>query len=116
MPRKPCEPPYHVPISLVLRYDPVDCERATTDESTLEARRNKITAELSSVAEYKVHGWFKNKPGDAGCGDTYYLPIDELREQLSREAVQAALSSFREAAQAADTAALDAYDERTDDV
>ena len=99
---------------LALRYDPVDCERASTDETTLEARRNTVTEPLSSVVQYKVHGWFKNKPEDAGWGDTFYLTMDELCDQLPRQAVQTALTSYRETAEAADMDALDAYDAHDD--
>ena len=65
---------------VVRRYDAADCEKATTDETVLEARRNKVSVPLATAVQYKVHGWFKNKPADAGWGDTYFLSMQELSE------------------------------------
>ena len=35
--------------------------------------------DMSSVIEYKLHGWYKNNEDDAGYAETFWVPIHRLR-------------------------------------
>ena len=35
--------------------------------------------DVSSVIEYKLHGWYKNNEDDAGYAETFWVPIHRLR-------------------------------------
>mmetsp|Transcript_45277 Transcript_45277/g.125549 ORF Transcript_45277/g.125549 Transcript_45277/m.125549 type:complete len:156 (-) Transcript_45277:94-561(-) len=61
-----------------VRLTAVDCERASSDEATLEARRSDRPED--AVAEFQVHGMFKMAADGRPFPDTYYLTIRELSE------------------------------------
>ena len=57
----------------------MDCERETTSQVVLEARRNEMQHDISAVFEIKLHGWFKNHSDDAGFADTLWVPLHRLK-------------------------------------
>ena len=59
-----------------VRLTAVDCERVTSDEAVLEARRSD--APEGSTAEYEIHGEFKMAADSRAYPDTYWLTVQEL--------------------------------------
>ena len=62
------------------RFDRVDCERYTNDEIILDANKNSIPDETSSVVEYKVHGMFSSRQGARCFPDTFMFSARELKD------------------------------------
>ena len=57
----------------------VDCERASSDEAVLEARRSDLPED--SVTEFQVHGMFKMAADGRPSPTRTYLTIRELSER-----------------------------------
>ena len=62
------------------RFDRVDCERYSNDESIVNANRNSIPDESSSAVEYKVHGLFSSREGARCFPDTFMFSARDLKD------------------------------------
>ena len=86
---------------LARRHTSVDCERPTTDEDILDARRSALMS-LSAGLEYQVHGLFKKSEEGRPWPDSYYFSVPEMHDAgVPKYRIAAALSAYESSLSAA---------------
>ena len=89
---------------LVRRLHAVDCERASSNEDILDARRNKLA---TSLLEYEVHGKFKVTDDGRAFPDTYFFTVSEMHDAgMSKDDIRRVMKRQEKALAAANEAAL----------
>ena len=86
------------------RRHSVDCERASSNDGILDARRNKIAMPL---LEYELHGKFKFTKEGRAFPDTYFFTIQQMHEGgMSKDDIGQIMKRHEKAMAAANQNAL----------
>ena len=83
----------------------MDCERASSNDGILDARRNKLAM---SLLEYELHGKFKFTEEGRAFPDTYFFTIQQMHEGgMSKADIGRIMTKHEKAMAAANEMALD---------
>ena len=95
----------------------VDFERPSSDEATIEARRDALPVARSSTLEYAVHWKFRTREGGASFPDTFWYSLRELRRAgCSTADLRTARDAYEEELAFASEEAMDQLSDEEDEV